>query len=99
MGLGLALEVAAYWKQQALSDIDVSLELAGGLEQAATTDGEVRDDIVMDHPNTCVLRKIPGHKIVLSSSPYLKAQVRQTLLSMLLPGHNGSWHFTTLPRV
>jgi len=79
MGLGLPLEVARYWKQHLLSDIDVSLELASSLDQTATTaEPEAKDDVEMEQLNPHVLRKIPAHKIVLSSSPYFKAQVRQT---------------------
>jgi len=84
MGLGLALEVAKYWKQDVHSDIDVVLELNSGLDQDATTDQpDAMDNNVLGPStpavgNTCILQRVPGHKIVLSSSPYFEAQVSVT---------------------
>lgn len=98
MGLGLRWDVAPYWKQHLLSDIDVLLELANGIDQNATTDEPATvADVVEEPPNTSILRKIPAHKIVLSSSPYFKAQVCQTLVCYILHFRDRIWS-ATLPK-
>lgn len=73
MGLRLPLEVSSYWKQHVLSDIDVSLELACGLDQTAATDEpEPGDQIIEECPNTSVLRKDPGTQDCTDQQPILQ---------------------------
>jgi len=88
MGLRLPLDVSTYWKQHLLSDINVSIELASSIDQNATPHHFFSHKI---KPHTSVLRKIPAHRVVLGSSPYFKAQVRQTIacdicLNIVNPG-------------
>lgn len=85
--MGLALEVAKYWKQDVHSDIDVVLEIHSGIDQDTTADQptETDNDVMGPSPaaasgNICILQRVPAHKIVLNSSPYFEAQVSLTAI-------------------
>lgn len=59
--------LAAYWMDEELSDMDVVLALP--------SDTTATSDTNSTSTPTRQLSKLPGHKLVLCMSPYLKAQV------------------------
>jgi hypothetical protein len=62
---------AHLWQQEALSDADIVLSLPA---ETSGSSRKRRRDSASDAAGT-VLRRMPGHKAILSASPYFSAQV------------------------
>ena len=65
----VALTFAQFWQQQELSDVTLQLLV----EPAEPTDSDATATPAKSTPT--VLQRFPAHQVLLSSSPYFKAQV------------------------
>lgn len=88
MSPGAALErtVAAFWKQQDYSDVDLQFQTqssswSGGLGSSAATRRPAASRPATKIQQVSLLSKIPAHRMVLCSSSYFKAHVSTAPLS------------------
>lgn len=72
------------WKQTEMSDMNIVI--------ACAQDAASAGDEIPEGPNSTLLQQFPGHSMILSSSPYFKAQASdESILRVLMCLHQGSW--------